>query len=55
MVHLHVILGKIVIILKWHGFQKDLLSKLALKDPRNFGYLSHKHDHIGFFEEELVH
>ena len=53
--HLHAILGKIVIILKLYGFQKDLLSKLTFKDPRKFGYLSHKHDHIGFFEEELVH
>ena len=54
-VHLHAILRKIVIILKWYGFQKNLLWKLTFKDPRKFGYLSHKHDYIGFFKEELVH
>jgi len=34
---------------------KDLLLKLTHKDPRKFGYLSHKHVHICFLEEELVH
>jgi len=54
MVHLHVILRKITIILKWYGSQKDLLLKLTHKDPRKFGYLSHKHVHIGFLEEEYT-
>ena len=41
------------IIMIW--FQKVLLSKLTFKDPRKFGYLSHKYHYIGFFEEKLVH
>jgi len=56
-VHIHAILGKIVIILRWYRLQKDLLSKLTFKDPRKFGYLSQKYDYMneGFFEEKLVY
>ena len=56
-VHLHAISGKIVVTLKWYGFQKNPWSKLAVKDPRKFGYLSQKHNYVkeGFLEEKLVH
>ena len=53
--HLHVILGKIVIILKLYGFQKDLLSTITFKDPRKLGCLGQKYDYIGLFEEKSVY
>ena len=55
MAHLHAILEEIVTILKWFGSQKDPLFILTHKDPIKFGYLSHKLDHVGIFEEEMVH